>query len=606
MKDLDYTFLKESGRILNAGVARTLILSGNIHDLFFLPGDEDEGEYVPLIDFLAAKWNVPHRILLVYELNGPIRFASEEMREKVKNAWLRWKTGMDSNQLTIKQMLSAKVKALTESTAGSFDALMHDAIGKPTVALEVLRQLCLCSRSCLQGEEILGEDLIILIEGADLLIPEGGGGIAGLSDADRHRVSTCQDWFSDPGFMNHNDAVVLVTESKSFLNQRIARLPQVLEVEVPSPDEEARRHFITWFNQQQPEDRKIQLWGSQQELARFTGGLSIHALHQLLVAACHENRKLTLKDVIAKVEGFIQSQLGEEVVEFKKPTHRLSDVVGFKTLRKFINEELIPRFRSTGEDALPGAAVAGPIGCGKTFIFEAMASELGMVVLVLKNIRSQWFGQTDVIFERLRRVLESLSSVLIFVDEADTQFGGVGEGAHETERRLTGKIQGMMSDPKLRGRTAWLLMTARIHLLSPDIRRPGRVGDLILPVLDPEGEDRREFLKWITAPVLKGPLTESALTELEASTAGYSAAAFASLRSELIAKAARGKLELPDILEIVHDHLSPAIGQTRRYQTLQALLNCTRRSLLPDPNVGDEQRSAWEREIAELEAKGVR
>ena len=26
-----------------------------------------------------------------------------------------------------------------------------------------------------------------------------------------------------------------------------------------------------------------------------------------------------------------------------------------------------------------------------------------MVVLVLKNIRSQWFGQTDVLFERLRR-----------------------------------------------------------------------------------------------------------------------------------------------------------------------------------------------------------
>ena len=41
-----------------------------------------------------------------------------------------------------------------------------------------------------------------------------------------------------------------------------------------------------------------------------------------------------------------------------------------------------------------------------------------MVVLVLKNIRSQWFGQTDVVFERLRRVLNALAKVLIFVDEA--------------------------------------------------------------------------------------------------------------------------------------------------------------------------------------------
>ena len=41
--------------------------------------------------------------------------------------------------------------------------------------------------------------------------------------------------------------------------------------------------------------------------------------------------------------------------------------------------------------------MGGPIGAGKTFIFEAVAAELDMPVLVLKNIRSQWFGQTDVI-----------------------------------------------------------------------------------------------------------------------------------------------------------------------------------------------------------------
>src|SRR5690606_29874921 len=93
-------------------------------------------------------------------------------------------------------------------------------------------------------------------------------------------------------------------------------------------------------------------------------------------------------------------------------------------------------------------------------------------------------------------LLSALGRVVILVDEADTQFGGVGEGVHETERRLTGKIQAMMADPALRGRVMWLLLTARIDKLSPDIRRPGRAGDLILPVLDPEGMDRGEFIRW--------------------------------------------------------------------------------------------------------------
>jgi SpoVK/Ycf46/Vps4 family AAA+-type ATPase len=230
-----------------------------------------------------------------------------------------------------------------------------------------------------------------------------------------------------------------------------------------------------------------------------------------------------------------------------------------------------------------------------------VAGELGVPVLVLKNIRSQWYGQTDVIFERLRRVLESLEKVVIFVDEADTQFGGVGQEAHSTERRLTGKIQAMMSDPTLRGKVTWLLMTARIHLLSPDIRRPGRVGDLIIPVLDPEGDDRRQFTRWVLAGIMDP--TDDDIQRIDDLTKGYSAAAFASLRSQLKAVEAKSADE---VVKIVCDHIPPAISLTRRYQTLQAMINCTRRSLLPDTDVSEADRQSWQTEARKLESMGIR
>jgi hypothetical protein len=47
-------------------------------------------------------------------------------------------------------------------------------------------------------------------------------------------------------------------------------------------------------------------------------------------------------------------------------------------------------------------------------------------------------------------------------------------------------------------------------------------------------------------------------------------------------------------------------GPRGRYQTLQALVNYTRRSLLPDANVTDAQREAWEVEIRKLELQGIR
>jgi SpoVK/Ycf46/Vps4 family AAA+-type ATPase len=246
--------------------------------------------------------------------------------------------------------------------------------------------------------------------------------------------------------------------------------------------------------------------------------------------------------------------------------------------------------------------VAGPIGGGKTYVFEAVATHLNMHVLVLKNLRSQWFGQTDVIFERLRRALEALEKVAIFIDEADTQFGGVGSDTHETERRLTGKVQAMMSDPVLRGRIIWILMTARVHLLSPDIRRPGRAGDLIIPVLDPVGEDRIEFVRW----VLKACETDGDHVEFveKLLPKDYSAADYAALRSHLKATSSNLKraLTVKEIEEVFREIIPANIAKNRRYQTLQALLNCTRRSLLPDPNEVEKQREDWQKELAELEA----
>ncbi len=599
-------FLKKAGRIVNSGQSRTLILTGNIQDLY-PTGKDGVTDYLPLIPFLCENWQVGGRILLIYELNGPIRFVRPEHREIVKNAWLAWRSGFDANSLAIRKMLkSGAERAKIDALERSFDDVMTQAVGNPTVALELLRQLCLCSRTMTGVAPPMTENLIIIVEAADMIVPDGE--ITRLSDADRHRVSICQDWFSDPGFMESDDTVILVAESRSLVHHRIARLPQVLEVSIDSPDLAARLSFIEWFDKKQPEHRKLKIEGGTPALAGYTAGLSLHALYQLLKGAVHEDTPITSADVIEKVEDYIKSQLGDDIVEFKKPTHTFNDVVGFSGLKRFLENDVIPRFKAGPSEALPGAAVCGPVGGGKTFIFEAVATELDMIVLVLKNLRSQWFGQTDVILERLRRVLDALNRVLIFVDEADTQFGGVGQESHSTERRLTGKIQSMMSDTSLRGRVFWLLMTARIQNLSPDIRRPGRVGDLIIPILDPEGEDCNAFIAWTFKSVLETDLTEDLTAKLEKALGPCSAATFSSLASELKARVSikGSKLSEDEILAVIREILPPSIGEARRYQTLQALVNCTRRSLLPEEFRENPDRELWLMEIAGMERKGIR
>lgn len=585
-------FLRQAGRILNAGQSRALLLTGNVYDLF-----RNGGAYTPLLPFLSASWNLPEYIVVTYELNGGIRFKSDADAALIRDAWLRFETGLDGNQIDIRRMLDAgDADARLATARRTYDEGLRRTANDPTAALEFLRRLCHCGRAEIQGERNLKRRLLTLIEGADLLIPETE--ISRLSDSDRQRLAIIHDWFSDPGFLNGEDSVVMIAESASLLHHRIARLPQVLEIEVPAPGEAERETFLGWFKGQGGEVRHF---GDEREFARATAGLSIHALMQLLKAGRHERRTISEGEVTAKVESYIRAQLGSDAVGFTKPEHGLDDVVGYSRLKAFLKEELIPRFRMDGTEALPGAAVSGPIGSGKTFVFEAVSAEVGMVVLTLGNLRSKWFGETDIIFERLRRVLNTLSKVLIFVDEADTQFGSVDAGSHETERRLTGKIQAMMSDPALRGRVFWLLATARIHRLSPDLRRPGRVGDLIIPVLDPEGADRLAFVDWMVEP--GDSIDEATRERLVEMTADYSAAAFAAVRSELkaLAKLRDGNLPPGEIEAVVKDHLPSDIAEARRYQTLQALVNCTRRQLLPDPDVSDAEREGWRNELRAME-----
>jgi SpoVK/Ycf46/Vps4 family AAA+-type ATPase len=581
-----YPFFTQLARIINSGQARSIILSGNIYDLYY-----DGREYVPLMQFLQGKTKVPGLIQVVYELNGPVRMSDED-RVKLREAWTAWKNGVSVDAIAARELLQDGSKF--ELRRREFDQYLRDAIGNATQALEFMRQLTICSRACLR------ENLLILIEGADILIPSGDGDVARMNDAQLRRITIVTDWFGDPSFFNGKDSVVLLAESRSLVHPRVARLPQVLSVEIPSPDLSGRKHYVQWHTGNS--GNKV-LEDSIDMVADATAGLSIHAMRQLLLASDYSKEPVQRQDTTRQVEQFIQSQLGDDVIEFKKPVHTLKDCVGFSKLKEFLHTYLIPRMKLPDDRALPGAAIAGPIGGGKTFIFEAVAAELDIPVLVLKNIRSQWFGQTDVIFERLRRVLEALEKVVIFVDEADTQFGSVGEGAHETERRLTGKIQAMMSDPKLRGRVIWLLMTARIHLLSPDIRRPGRVGDLIIPVLDPVGEDRKEFIRWMLGPTKMSDEDLVHWLDTEGLEEDFSSAGFSALRSQFKAIPPKDATELK---AIVRDFLQPAIKQTRRYQTLQALINCTRRSLLPDPDISDEDRAQMEAEIRLLESMGIR
>ena len=173
------------------------------------------------------------------------------------------------------------------------------------------------------------------------------------------------------------------------------------------------------------------------------------------------------------------------------------------------------------------------------------------------------------------------------MDEADTQFGGVGlEGTfHRTPPY--GKIQAMAISASRPGYVA--LMTARINLLP---RHPcgGRVGGWY-PVIDPDGADRDDFIRWMVRPS-SGRIWMKDTGRLETGHRRLFRASFAAIRAQVKARHRLGPQLTLEGRSKPYTTSSPRPSRTPAATKPQALVNCTRRSLLPDPDATAEDREA--------------
>ncbi|HPO50705.1 MAG TPA: ATP-binding protein, partial [Spirochaetota bacterium] len=290
--------------------------------------------------------------------------------------------------------------------------------------------------------------------------------------------------------------------------------------------------------------------------------------------------KITENLILSKTEEVIKGTIGD-YIKVINPDHGFESVYGAEKIKKELVRQ-VKIIKLSDSSIIPrGYLICGRNGVGKTYIMEAFAKDLGWLCIELKNLRQKYLGETDAVFERVKNVLESFKNVMVFVDEADTMFGGRGEEVHETEKRLTGNFIKMMGDPKNRGRILWVFITSRPDLLLPDfIRRL----EIKLGFFNPKGADRVDFLKSILNDV---KINYDDLKENEKKDIGdvfkdFSPAEFKMLSTQLKAeKKLSDSFSLPDIISMMK-RFNLSIGRekyleqddlARRYSTFVDMID---------------------------------
>lgn len=425
--------------------------------------------------------------------------------------------------------------------------------------------------------------LALVIEYAETLIPNAAGY---TSAEERITLLYLLQWAQSPLFLQSDITILLLTESLSELHPKLVSNPHLSAIRIPYPDAEQREAFIAMQWEARPILRERLPGSSPQTLGLTFGGLTLVQIEKLLAEVAESPTPWNETQLTERKRQLVEAHAGG-LLEFMSTHLTLDAVAGHHAAKAYLRS--VAQALKEGHTAVipMGFLITGPVGTGKTFLLRCFAGEIGIPMVQLKNFRSKWVGETEANLERILSLLEALAPIAVLIDEADTQLGGRDrEGDSGVSARVFGRLANFMSDPRHRGRILWFLITARPDLLPVDLKRQGRAEEHIplFPPMTPQ--EKKEVVEALAQRLGMGSLALPAEEEFWMKLPNFSGAEWEAILTRARFHATvSGKVQVTwtEVEAVLEDFLPPSYPEEIAYMTYLAVLECTRRSLLPLP-----------------------
>ncbi len=428
-----------------------------------------------------------------------------------------------------------------------------------------------------------GVRVACVIDYAETVVPMAEASM--YSAEDREALVYLQKWTRDSLFLESDFTLTLLTENLTDLNQQLVQSPHTAEVYVPIPEEEDRRSYVDWAIEDRHDTFEAHSDVTANALASTSAGLNFTQLRTILADVLENKNRLTAATLSDLKKEFIEAE-AYGMLEFIETDDTLDLVAGHTEAKRHLRQAT--RAVQTGRhDVMPmGYLVSGPVGCGKTFLINCFAGEIGIPMVKLKNFRSQWQGVTEGNLEKILNLLEAMTPVAVMIDEADAALGDRNmQGDSGVNQRVFSQIVSFMSDPKHRGRVIWFLVTARPDLMPVDLKRQGRAEEHLSLFYPHTRADREELLQVMmdrTGVDLPMDEVPPELMEGERTYSGADMEAILTRASFRAAGSNDGEVTPALLQETVNDFIPPTYPTEVELQQMAAVLECTSRDLLPE------------------------
>ena len=290
-------------------------------------------------------------------------------------------------------------------------------------------------------------------------------------------------------------ALLIYCDEKRFIPDELSSLVYYLDIKPPSQEEFGfiAEEFIKGKNFEHIDDNLIK------SLSSMCVGMNTDSFRQILKKAAlgKESFAGNLIPLAEKTKKQFVDKSG--LLKFVNVEVDKNDVGGLDHLKWWLDQkkkafEDQEGAKKKGINPAKGILLVGMPGCGKSLTSKAVANffNLPLLSLDLGSLMGKYLGESEENLRRALRLAENSSPCVLWVDEIEKAFAGLGGDESGVSQRLFGYLLTWLNDKTAR---VFVMATANdVAVLPPEFLRRGRF-DEIFYVDFPNAFERKEIFK---------------------------------------------------------------------------------------------------------------
>lgn len=294
------------------------------------------------------------------------------------------------------------------------------------------------------------------------------------------------------------------TQKAIILMSPVQTVPIELEKEVvvldfPLPTM-AELNLVLSNQLQESRNRKITT-ETREKLLKATLGLTKDEAEKVYRKAYVTTGKLTEAEVDIVLSEKKQLIRRNGILEYIEEDETINSVGGLDELKRWLTQRsnaFTERAREYGLPQPKGMLILGVPGCGKSLIAKTTCRLWGLPLLRLDMGRvydGSMVGRSEANLRNALKTAESISPVILFIDELDKAFAGTSGSADSdggTSSRIFGSFLTWMQE---KNSPVFVMATAnRVERLPGEFLRKGRFDEIFFVDL-PTSEERQEIFR---------------------------------------------------------------------------------------------------------------